>query len=110
MRSIHEVGGPSAWTGSDIQDSPDWIVELADRQAHELLDALAAIEADGLDFFEVNRENFVLPTLGPLLEAFLVDEDRGVLGDRLCHPATNRQRLAERVAGFDEDVVGREFG
>ena len=73
MRSIHEVGGPSAWRGSDIQDRTDWIVELADRQAHELLDALAAIEADGLDFFEVNRETFALPTLGPLLESFLIE-------------------------------------
>ena len=43
VRLIHEVGGPSAWKGSDIQDRTDWIVELADRQAHELLDALAAI-------------------------------------------------------------------
>lgn len=73
MLQIREIGGPSCWLGSDQQDRSDWILELDDRQARELLEALSSAEAAGLDFLELDRENFNLPTLGPVLSSLLCE-------------------------------------
>ena len=71
MSQIRELGGPSSWMGPDLQDRTDWIVELDDRHIAELLQALSAVEKSGLDFLEMRRESFDLPTLGPVLESLL---------------------------------------
>ena len=79
--AIRELGGPACWKGSELQDSPDWILELEDQHARELLEALSAAESEGLDFRDVNRRNFRLPTFGPVLESLLGEllEGRGFL-------------------------------
>jgi hypothetical protein len=73
MTNIVEIGGPSSWMGPDIQDSDEWIVELDESHAEELVRALTAVEAAGLDFLDLTRANFALPTVGPLLDS-LIDE------------------------------------
>jgi hypothetical protein len=73
MTNIVEIGGPSSWMGPDLQDSDEWIVQLDESQAAELRQALASVEAAGLDFLDLTRQNFALPTVGPLLES-LVDD------------------------------------
>ena len=79
MTIIDEIGGPTSWLGPDLQDSDEWILELDESHRRELLDALAGVEEAGLDFLEVTRENFSLPTVGPLLVSMLDDllEGRG---------------------------------
>lgn len=71
MPSVREIGGPSCWRRDDIQERTDWILELGERHGEELLGALEAAEAGGLDFLDLNRRNFALPTLGPVLESLL---------------------------------------
>ena len=73
MTNIVEIGGPSSWKGSDLQDSDEWIVELDESQATELRQALASVEAAGLDFLDLTRQNCALPTVGPLLESLIDD-------------------------------------
>lgn len=71
MGLFREIGGASCWRGADIQDLTDWVLELDNRHASELLRALESAEAGGLDFLDLNRRNFDLPTLGPVLESLL---------------------------------------
>lgn len=71
MTGIREIGGPSSWMGPDLQDSDEWILELEETHAQELLRALSAVETAGLDFLELTRANFALPTVGPLLQSLL---------------------------------------
>ena len=79
MRTVTEIGGPTSWMGPDLQDSDEWIVELDESHRRELLDALAGVEAAGLDFLEMTSDDFPLPTVGPLLRSMLDDllEGRG---------------------------------
>ena len=79
MKTITEIGGPTSWLGPDLQDSDEWILELQESHRQELLDALAGVEDADLGFLEITRENFPLPTVGPLLVSMLGDllEGRG---------------------------------
>lgn len=71
MTTVRTIGGPSSWRGPDQQHRDDWILELDDSHAHELRNALAEVEAAGLDFLDLTQANFALPTVGPLLQSLL---------------------------------------
>jgi len=72
MASIREIGGPSSWTGPEMEArAGDWTIDLTDAQRRELLDALGSVEVAGLDFLQLSRTNFALPTVGPLLESII---------------------------------------
>ena len=79
MNAIVEISGPTSWLGPDHQGSDEWILELEETHRQELLGALGAAEVAGLDFLEMTRESFPLPTTGPLLVSMLDDllEGRG---------------------------------
>ena len=79
MNAIVEIGGPTSWLGPDHQGSDEWILELEETHRQELLGALGATEVAGLDYLEMTRESFPLPTTGPLLVSMLDDllEGRG---------------------------------
>jgi len=81
MSDAREFGGPSCWYGADMQNRTDWILKLDDRHVRELQQALTAVESAGLDFLDLNRANFDIPTLGPVLESLLEEllEGRGFL-------------------------------
>ena len=71
------IGGPAAWRGCDLTDSADgadrgnrenredWKTELTPAHRAELLGALAGVT--GRDLRAITREDFPLPTLGPVL-------------------------------------------
>src|ERR1700750_2457123 len=72
MARIREIGGPASWRGPEMLARADeWTMRLSDDHAAELLGALAAIEAAGLDFRDLTCDNFVLPTVGPLLASIV---------------------------------------
>jgi len=72
MSEVREVGGPSAWTGPDMAARADeWTMRFDTGHQLELLEALASVESAGLDFLELDRSNFVLPNVGPLLESIV---------------------------------------
>ncbi|MBO4165106.1 TauD/TfdA family dioxygenase [Micromonospora antibiotica] len=70
---VEIVGGPAAWRGPEIVDSPDWKIELTEPHVAELMAALAAVDRPGVGLRDVTKENFVLPTLAPVLSG-VVDE------------------------------------
>jgi hypothetical protein len=73
MTAVHELGGPAAWTGDQMRQRSDWLIELGPGQAAELTAALKAADRPGVELADVGKGDFPLPTLAPLL-AGLVEE------------------------------------
>jgi hypothetical protein len=63
------IAGPSAWIGADMRTrEAEWSYRLSPAEIAEVEAALAAVQARGLDIADIRREDFPLPTLGPVLE------------------------------------------
>jgi hypothetical protein len=63
------IEGPSAWTGADMRRrEAEWSYRLSPDEAAEIEAAVQAVRARGLDLAEIRREDFPLPTLGPVLD------------------------------------------
>jgi hypothetical protein len=63
------IAGPSAWIGADMRTrEAEWSYRLSPAENAEVEAALAAVQARGLDIADIRREDFPLPTLGPVLE------------------------------------------
>ena len=54
---------PAAWKGAELFDRPDWLHELDPAEIDEVRDALARVDAAGLELEEIDPETFPLPTL-----------------------------------------------
>jgi TfdA family taurine catabolism dioxygenase TauD len=65
------IGGPAAWRGEDLADRSDWKTELTAAHREELLSALAAVT--GRNLRDITREDFPLPTLGPVLAGVITE-------------------------------------
>jgi hypothetical protein len=62
-----EIVGPSAWLGPDVATSERWIHHLSDAELRELEQAARQALSMHSDIAAIQRESFVLPTLGPRL-------------------------------------------
>ena len=59
--------GPSVWLGRDVKDSQRWIRDLPASAHRELDAALQAVKAKGLDWSQITRADFPLPTLDAVM-------------------------------------------
>ena len=73
------ISGPDAWRGTDFSNDTSWIRRFRDQELRELASATRGIMERGLGPFEFERDEFPLPTLGPVLEG-LLDELEGGRG------------------------------
>jgi hypothetical protein len=64
---------PAGWYPADFAERDSWMYRLSAPEIAELHDAVAAVEARGLDLKDVGKDNFLLPTLGATL-AEIADE------------------------------------
>jgi hypothetical protein len=63
------VEGPSAWIGADMRNrEAEWSYRLSSPEVAEIEAAVRQVRARGLDIAEIRREDFPLPTLGPVLD------------------------------------------
>src|SRR4249920_3239916 len=63
------IEGPSAWTGADMRGrQAEWSYRLSPSEIAEIEAALKLVQARGLDIADIRREDFPLPTLGPVLD------------------------------------------
>jgi len=63
------IEAPSAWIGADMRmRESEWTYRLSPPEVAEIEAALHAVRARGLDIADITREDFPLPTLGPVLE------------------------------------------
>jgi hypothetical protein len=61
------IEGPSAWTGADMrQRESEWTYHLSPTEIAEIETAAQAVRSRGLA--AIRREDFPLPTLGPVLD------------------------------------------
>lgn len=67
--------GPSVWQGKDIRNSNRWVRELTPDAIAELEAALEAVR--GMNWSEITREDFPLPTLGDLLDDIADELENG---------------------------------
>jgi hypothetical protein len=58
----------------------EWTHPLSPREIVEIETAMKAVHARGLDIADIRREDFPLPTLGPVLDRLRAE----VLDGRLC--------------------------
>lgn len=58
---------PAGWHPRDLRGTDAWVYRLSDSEITEVLDAVAAVEAQGLVLKETSWEDFPLPCLGPAL-------------------------------------------
>ena len=66
---MQRIEGPSAWTGADMRRrEAEWIYRLSPSEIAEIEAALQLVRGRGLDIAEIRREDFPLPTLGPVLD------------------------------------------
>ena len=63
------VEGPSAWIGADMRGrEAEWAYHLSPPESAEIEAATQAVRARGLDLADIRRDDFPLPTLGPVLD------------------------------------------
>ncbi len=63
------IEGPSAWIGADMRGrEAEWSYRLSPAEIAEIEAALKSVQARGLDIAAIRREDFPLPTLGPVLD------------------------------------------
>ncbi|MCH7845793.1 MAG: TauD/TfdA family dioxygenase [Acidobacteria bacterium] len=72
------IEGPSAWYGTDMaKRQNEWLHRLDDAEVAEVDEAVAALIESGTPILEVDRENFPLPNLGPVLDGIQDDVVNG---------------------------------
>jgi hypothetical protein len=69
--------GANVWLGRDMARSTRWVRELGPDAVAALDDALAAVEARGLRWDEVTRDNFPLPGLGAFFDELREELENG---------------------------------
>jgi hypothetical protein len=67
--------GPVVWQGKDIKDSTRWVRHLSPDAVDELEAALKAVK--GMEWSEITREDFPLPTLGDLIDDIADELENG---------------------------------
>ena len=63
------VSGPTVWTGAELSKSEQWITRFTADEVLEISNAVASVEARNLELFDITKEDFPLPTLGPRMAA-----------------------------------------
>jgi hypothetical protein len=68
------IDGPSAWFASDMRAcEAEWTYHLSPSEIAEVEAALQSVQARGLDIADIRRDDFPLPTLGPVLDRLRAD-------------------------------------
>ena len=71
------IEAPANWRGPQLDAASDWIYVLTAPQVEEIEAALHNARARGRDLPTLTKEDFPLPTLGPVLRAALEDLEHG---------------------------------
>jgi Taurine catabolism dioxygenase TauD, TfdA family len=65
------IRGPAAWYRADMERSEKWRHHLAPTEIHEIDIAVRDCVGRGVPLQDIGRDDFPLPTLGPILESCL---------------------------------------
>lgn len=70
---LKKVEGQSVWYGRDLQRSREWIHCFSDAEVREIEEAVKVVRQTGRVLGEIEKHDFPLPNLGPLLAAIQHD-------------------------------------
>ena len=78
---LRPIGGPAAWQGATLLAERDWIRPIGDAAVAEIDVALAQVKRRGVDWRELTKQDFPLPTLSGQLAAIAdeLESGRGVV-------------------------------
>lgn len=65
--ALRPVNEPAAWTGADMAQSDEWLIQLDEHAADEIWSAAVRADALGHSLLALDRDDFELPTLTPRL-------------------------------------------
>ncbi|MFQ5784964.1 MAG: TauD/TfdA family dioxygenase [Alphaproteobacteria bacterium] len=94
------IEGPCAWRGEDISGPDDWIRPLSSAALDEIDAALRAVQARGLAWRKITRDDFPLPRFAGELRAVADELERGRGFLRL---------RGLQIARYDEDEIRQIF-
>ncbi len=96
---LKPVVDPAGWYPDDFAGRDSWMYRLSDAEIGELHDAVAAVEARGMDLKDVKKEDFPLPRFGAVV-ADIADEIMMGRGFALIRgmPVEGRSRLQVAAA------------
>lgn len=103
-----EVRDRSAWYGSGLTDSADWIERLSEVEIDEVEKAVHGLEESDIDLATITNKDVPLPTLAPRLQG-LIDE---VLNGRgfVLIKSLPLERWTRRQAAIAFLVIGVHLG
>ncbi|WP_245825840.1 TauD/TfdA family dioxygenase [Oceanibaculum nanhaiense] len=136
MTALPRIDGDCVWHGSDMAMSRRWIFELTAGEIAALDAALAHVEAQGIAWHDITRENFPLGALSARLDAVREELENGSgmvklrripvdryseaqlkklyfgLGKQLGHTLfqNNRGELMREIRDEGAAVVGERYG
>ena len=78
---LRPIGGPAAWQGATLLAERDWIRPIGDAAVAEIDAALAQVKRSGIDWRDLTKRDFPLPTLSGNLAAIAdeLESGRGVV-------------------------------
>ena len=103
------IEGPSAWVGADMRGrQAEWTYRLSPPEIVEIETAMKAVQARGLDIADIRRDDFPLPTLGPVLDRLRIEvlDGRGFV--LVCGMPVEDRPMAESAMAYWG--VGTYFG
>ena len=63
--ALRPIGGPAAWRGATLLAERDWIRPIGEAAVAEIDTALGHVKRSGIDWHDLRKEDFPLPTLAP---------------------------------------------
>ncbi|CAN8099777.1 unnamed protein product [Discula destructiva] len=112
------VNGKAAWTGVDFKTEEQFVYILSGDEISEVCQALVAFKDQGLEGTSINKENFVLPTLGAKLHGLSQEVHqgrgfavvRGLDANKFPGGVGDLTMVYMGIASYISDQVGRQDG
>lgn len=76
-RRYETINDKSAWLGRDLQLSRSWLTQVTPENLREIESALESVKERGLNMEEISRDDFLVPSMAPALEAIADDLENG---------------------------------
>lgn len=102
------VVDPAAWRATDFRGEAPWVLRLSDAEAADILDAVARVEAAGLELTAIGRGDFALGPAGDVVAAIFRELTEGVGIVQLRGLPVDR--LTRRQAAIAFIGLGSHFG
>src|SRR5438067_1352165 len=95
------IEGPSAWVGAEMRRrEAEWSYSLSPAEIAEIEAATASVRSRGLDIVDIRREDFALPSLGPVLDRLCAEVVAGRGFARLRGLPVEDRPIAETATAY----------